>query len=201
MLLFLFSCTTVSTYPLNLSYLPKTQLGKKENKFITVALFNDKRVVMDKRFLGKRDNEINFISLPAAPAETIAVAFQKYLESRGYSANRLEEVWDGTNKSIIPGAGEMVIGGTIEDFAITVNSDLVQTEYACKVKLFVVLADPSKQAIKHQETIEVTSSLTTVPFSLDQAQQLMNNVLAEVVEKSLADINSHLSLPTEQLSR
>ncbi len=168
---------------------------------MTVALFNDKRVVMDRRFLGKKDNEINFISLPEAPAAAIAVAFQTYLENRGYTATRVTDVWDGTSNSTIPGWGDMVIGGFIEDFAITVNSDLLQTEYTCKVKLVVIFADPRKQAITHQERIEATTSLVTVAFSLDQAQELMNNILAEVVEKSLADINSHLSLPTEELSR
>ncbi len=194
LVLLLSSCAGVSNYPINLSYLPSKQYAKTDGKVITVALLNDKRAVADKRAIGTRDNEIAFIALIDGPSVALAKAFKTYLANRGYTVNRLDEVWDGTVQTIKPGWGDLVIGGSLEDFSITARSiSLVKTEYICSIKITLVFADVKSKEIKHQERFEVSTSYVTVSFSRDKAEELINSALSDTVERALAGTGKYLS--------
>lgn len=123
-LLTLASCASVSNYPFDLSYQPKTYEEGMSKGAITIALFNDKHAVADKRFIGIRENDkMRFISLIGAPSSAVPGAFVTYLRSRGYTSAMTNTMWDGKVQSLEPEWGDMVVGADIESFDITVMGD------------------------------------------------------------------------------
>jgi hypothetical protein len=154
---------------------------------ISVALFNDKRNVADKRSVGVReDDNIKFISLSGEPSSAVSNAFVTYLESRGYEAVPINEAWDGNVQSLKTDWGNMVVGGDIEKFDITVTGGFPKVKYICSVTLYVRMADPKTKTILHQERVEADLSYETVDFSRAKAEEQMNKALAEAVESSLS---------------
>lgn len=186
------SCASVSNYPIDLSYQPKSHVEGVKKGTVTIALFNDKRAVSDKRFIGIEENDkIRFISLVGEPSSAVSNAFATYLESSGYTAAMSNEMWDGSVQLLKPEWGDMVVGGGIENFDITVTGGFPKIKYICSVKLYVTMADPKTKAILHQERVEASSSYETLNFSRDKAEEEINKALAEVVEKSLGEINKY----------
>lgn len=187
------ACASVSNYPINLSYLPSGRVENTDGKTVTVALLQDKRPVADKRGIGTKDNETAFISLLDEPSVALAKAFRTYLAGRGYAAGRIDEVWDGSARTIKPGWGDLVIGGSLEDFSITARDvSLVKTEYVCSVKVYLIFADVKSREIKHKERFEVSTSYVTVNFSRNKAEELINSALADTVERALADTGKYI---------
>ncbi len=190
LLVALASCV-VSRYPIDLSYQAKSPKGAGKKGTVAVSLFNDKRDVAQKNVIGMKDDEARFVSLIEGPAPQVSDAFRSYLENRGYTVVRLNEAWDGTAESLKPQWGDMVVGGDIEDLNITVISAFPKTEYKCRVKLNVVIADPKTGAILQKQRVESSQSYVTVYFSRDKAEELINSTLAEAMEKALDKIDSY----------
>jgi len=186
------SCASVSNYPIDLSYQPKghEEAGKKGK--IAVALFNDDRAESYKRFIGiKQSDKIRFISLDGEPSSAVSNAFITYLEHKGYTVAKVNKVWDGTVKSLNPEWGDMVVGGDIEKFDITVTGEFPKVKYICSVKLYVTMANPRTKAILHQERLEASSTYESFNFLRNEAEEEINKALAEVVEKSLSETGKY----------
>jgi hypothetical protein len=192
LLLALASCAGFSRYPIDLSYQPMAGRATAEKGTVTVVLFNDKRDVADKKVIGMKDGETKFISLGEGPASGVSDAVRAYLQSRGYTVNKVYEAWDGTAQSLRPEWGDMVVGGDIEDLDITVNSAFPKTKYRCSLKLRVIMADAKTKTILNKEKIESSLSYDTVYFSRDKAEELMNSTLADALEKTLNKIGKYV---------
>ena len=191
---FLISCASVVNYPITLSYSPTKALTKENGGTVAVALLRDKRTVADKRLIGAKDNKIPFLSLIGEPSGAVSGAFAAYLEDRGFHVQRIGEVWDGSAGTIRPEWNGLVIGGNLEDFTMTAKTvSLVKTEYTCSIKFFLTFADAKTKEIRHRERTEVSTSYVTVDFSREKAEQLINSVLAEAVEKALANTGSYFA--------
>ncbi len=192
LLLSLASCAGVSDYPLELSYKPEVTKAHEERGGATVLLFNDRRKVAEKRVIGMKDDETRFVSLIGEPASAVSNAFRTYLEARGYSAVDVNEPWDGNVESLKNEWGDMVVGGDIEDLAINVKMGIPKIEYVCTVKLFVRVADARAKTILHQERVEASSSYVTVYFSRARAEELINETLADAMEKALGKMDEYV---------
>jgi hypothetical protein len=192
LLLALASCAGVSRYPIDLSYQPKAHEATREKGAVTVVLFNDKRDVAEKKVIGMKDGETRFVSFGEGPASAVSDAVRAYLQSRGYTVNKVYEAWDGTAQSLRPEWGDLAVGGDIEDLNITVTSAFPKTEYRCSVKLRVITADPKTKTILQKEKIESSSSYVTVYFSRDKAEELINSTLADALEKTLDKIGKYV---------
>lgn len=194
-LVFFAACAAVSNYPLDLSYVersPRTGDGKGT---ITVARLADKRAIADKRVIGTRENDAPFIALLDEPSAALAKGLAKHLDARGYTVNRLNEVWDGSAGTLNADWGDLAVGGSLEEFSIVVRGDLVKSEYTCTVRLNLVFADPRTKEIRHRERTEVSSSYTTVGFSRERAEELANKALSEAVERALAEVPRYMKRP------
>ncbi len=191
LLLTLASCAA-SRYPIDLSYRSTSTMEAGVKGKVTVALFNDRRDVADKRVIGMKDGETRFVSLIEGPAPQISDAFRAYLESRGYAVVVVNEAWDGTPQSLRPEWGDMIVGGDIEGLNVTVRSAFPKTEYRCLVKLNVIIADPKTKTILQRERVESSLSYETVYFSRDKAEELINSALADAMEKALDKIDNYL---------
>ncbi len=201
LLLALASCASVSLYPIELSYQPMAGRATAEKGTVTVVLFNDKRDVADKRVIGMKDGETRFVSVNNDPAAEVSDAFKADIQSRGYTAVRVNEAWDGTAQSLRPEWGDLVVGGDIEDLNLTVTSAFPKTEYRCLVKLRVIMADPRTKTILQKEKAESSSSYVTVYFSRDKAEELINSTLADAMEKALDKIGKYLPKQHEEKVR
>jgi hypothetical protein len=188
LLLVLVSCV-VSRYPIDLSYRSTAGNVAGGKGTVAVALFNDKRDVAQKNVIGMKDEETKFVSLIEGPAPQVSDAFRAYLNSRGYTAVKVNEAWDGTAQSLKPEWGDMIVGGDIEALNITVTSAFPKTEYKCLVKLNVIIADPKTKTILQKQRVESSQSYVTVYFSRDEAEKLINSTLADAMEKTLAKID------------
>jgi hypothetical protein len=189
LLLSIASCTSLSRYPLELSYEPKAHEAAGGKGTVTVVLFNDKRGVTDKKVIGMKDEETSFVSLTGSPASAVSDAVRAYLQSRGYTVNKVTEAWDGTAQSLRPEWGDPVVGGDIEELNITATTTFPKIEYHCLVKLYVITADAKTKSILRKERVESSSAYATVIFSRDKAEELINSTLADALEKTLDKID------------
>jgi hypothetical protein len=102
-------------------------------------------------------------------------------------------IFDGNIESLNPNWGNFVIGGTLDNISLNVTKTFPNTKYEYSVKFTLSIADTKTKELLHKEKFEVTSSYTTVPFfSREKAEDLINNALAEAVERGLADIGKYL---------
>jgi hypothetical protein len=192
LLLCMTSCASLSIYPLELSYQPKAREAAPEKGTVTVVLFNDRRRVTDKRVIGTKDEETSFVSLTGSPASAVSDAVGAYLHSRGYTVKKVNEAWDGTVQSLRSEWGDLVVGGDIEDLNISATTTYPKIEYHCLVKLYVISADAKTKTIVRKERVESSSSYATVFFSRDKAEELINNTLADALEKTLDKVGKGL---------
>ncbi|MEW5746910.1 MAG: hypothetical protein AB1805_15885 [Nitrospirota bacterium] len=189
------SCATVTNYPLDLSYAPQAARTGDGKGSIAVAPLIDKRAVQDRRIIGKRESDAPFIALIDEPSAALAKGFAQHLESRGYAVTRLTGGWDGSAAAIDPAWGDLVVGGSIEEFNVVSRGDLVKNEYTCTIRLTLIFADPRSKEIRHKERTEVSTSYTTVGFSREKAEELINKALSEAVERALAEAPRYIAKP------
>lgn len=196
LLIALCSCASVTSYPLNLSFWPKSSEEASRKGTIGVALFNDKRAVADKNVIGVREQDnLNFTSVAGDPSSVVPRAIIEYLASRGYTALPINKVWDGDVQSLKAEWGDIVVGGQIEKFEITVSGEFPKVTYNCSVTLYVRMADPGTKTILHEEKVESGLSYKDVAFSRDEAEKQMNKALAEAVESSASGIGQYIPKP------
>ena len=186
------SCAGTANYPISLSYQPQAQSVKTGSASVKVALFADKRSSADKRVIGTKEGGAQFMALVEGPAVTLSKAMAEYLKNSGFSVDSINEEWDGDLRSLRPGQGDILIGGTLDELALNVKGNFLKTEYDCSVKLTLSIAAPRTGELLHREKFEVSTSYVTVSFSRDKAEELINKALAEAVERGLANIDKYI---------
>lgn len=193
LLFFITSCAGTPNYPINLSYTPTKQYKKTGKGTIAVAMLEDKRAVNNKRIIGIKDNESQFISLIGDPADAFTAAFKTILLEKGYAVNKLNVFWDGAVQTIKPSWGDVLIGGYLEDFSISAKSSgFLKTEYICLIKFYLIIADANSLEIKHRERFEVSTSYVTINFSREKAEELINSAMSDTIERVLAVTEKYL---------
>ena len=193
---FVCACALITQYPIYLRYTPEG-VGLQANaqpkeKVVTVTTFMDNRGVANHEILGtwvdNKETIVPFVSSKGTPAASVTRAFATYLSQQGYSVREEPRSWDLKPESIRPGWGDLVIGGSIEELSVNAMAEGVKITYNYKLNLIVVVADATEQKNKYKETIEFSSSYEKAMFSPEAAEEKINKMLAEAVEKALVDI-------------
>lgn len=190
---YLASCASTANYPISLSFQPQKQYEKTGGAPVTMALLADKRTAADKRIIGSKEGGASFISLLGEPAALVSKGLASSMKNMGYAVNSINEEWDGDTRSLNPGWGDTVVGGTLDDLTLDVKGNMVKTEYDCTVRFTLCIADTRSKELLHKEKFEVSSSYVTVSFSREKAEELINKALSDATERGLADIGKYIN--------
>ncbi len=190
--IFFMSCAPVSLYTIDLRYSPTStsvsQVTEKGKKFrVTVARFNDIRNVEDKMVIGKvvkpDGKKIPVFPKYTKPVDALLKGMQAYLEDVGYDVSSETPDWDLKKDSIDEKWGEVLIGGTIDDFEVICLKGIPVKKYNTKVKFTVYFADVKRQKIFYKIAVETKPSLEHVRFSEEMLAKQINGGLTEALEK------------------
>lgn len=191
----LVSCTMSGYYRINMQYapqaVPQTADSSMQQYTITAAQFNDERSVLDKSIIGKRvqadGSELKAVSQTVPPTEGVGVAIKDAFFKNGYTVFGGTPDWDGTERTIQKGWGNLVVGGFIEELDVVSTTGFLSAEYVTKVKLRVVFADVQHRRILYTTTLESSSSYKHFYFSQSRMEQEINNALSIAIEKMFAN--------------
>jgi hypothetical protein len=192
----LFACAPVTQYSIHLRYTPEgagpPKEARLEGQVVTVTTFQDDREVADQQVLGtwvNNENEvIPFISSPGLPTKGVTKAFVTYLAHRGYRVRTESRSWDLKPESIQPEWGDVAVGGSIEELSVEARAEGVIIRYDCKLKLKIAVADVQEGENEYEDTLESSASYERGVFSAAAAENKINAMLSEAVERTLDDL-------------
>ena len=192
---FLFACAPITQYPLHLRYAPEGEGPQVKTELkgyvVTVARFIDNRELDDPTIIGTRTQSnreaVPFVSVQGEPSANITKAFETFLFKKGYTVREEITQWDFELHTIEPQWGDWVIGGTIEQLSVEVESH-VRTVYECTLSLRVVIASITGNKIIRKHPINLSSSYTTVSFRATTAERIINKLIAQAIENTLEDL-------------
>jgi hypothetical protein len=188
------SCAPITQYPIQLRFIPNAGYTqeKPQTKVITVAAFRDTRGITDPRDIGMRIKsdgiKIPFVTVGERTDVETTQAMKGYLLQKGYTVREETPQWDLNSQNVRQDWGDWVIGGTIDNFTLTVKSSFFKTFYEGTLKLKVVVVDVRQKREMLQETIELSSSYKTVAFRLETADRIINKLIARAVESALTNM-------------
>ena len=185
------ACAEVANYAININYIPQkgiTRNKSAQGKFvITIAAFNDTRIVDDKTIIGKkvksRNDKILALATADNPARDVSSAFRYFLLKAGYSVDEVMPEWDLRDSSISSAWGRLVIGGSIDELEVICRTEGAGVQYNTRVKLHVVFADVQRKTILHTTTLESTATLKHLMCSGEMIQEQINGALSMAIEK------------------
>ena len=185
------ACAEVANYAININYIPQkiiTHKNSAQGKFaITLAAFNDTRIVDDKTIIGKKvkskDDKVLGLATAENPSRDVSSAFRYFLLKAGYSVDEVMPGWDLRNSSINSAWGKLVIGGSIDELEVICRTEGAGVQYNSRVKLHVVFADVQRKTILHTTTLESTATLKHLMCSGEMMQEQINSALSMAIEK------------------
>lgn len=191
----LVSCAMSGYYRINMQYAPQaapqTADSSMQQSTITAAQFTDERSVLDKSIIGKRlqadGSELKAVSQTVPPTEGVGIAIKDAFFKNGYTVFGGTPDWDGSERTIQKGWGNLVVGGFIEELDVVSTTGFLSAEYVTKVKLRVVFADVQRKRILYTTTLESSSSYKHFYFSQSRMEQEINNALSIAIEKMFAN--------------
>jgi hypothetical protein len=198
-----FACAPVIQYPIHLRYVSEKENAlmpeKPQAKVITIAAFYDRRDIANLYTIGLRTKH-NGITIPFTysgerPEVMIAQAVRLALFHQGYQVRPGTPQWDLNPQTVQQAWGDWVIGGAIEDLSIEAKSSILRTIYTCTFKLRVVAANVRQKESILQQTVELSSSYTTAVFRSSTAERIVNKIITQAIESSIADIEKTQTQP------
>ena len=202
------SCATSGSYRLDVRYTPQTEPktadSSMQQHMITVAQFNDARNALDKSIIGKRihadGSELKAVSKKMQPtAEVVGTAFKDAFFKNGYTVFGGLPDWDGNERTLQKGWGNLVVGGFIEELDVVCSTGFLSATYETKVKLRVVFGEVQHKRILFTTTLESSSSYKHFYFSQARMEQEINNALSLAIEKMFA--NNKVEELIDEISR
>lgn len=147
---------------------------------VVVAPFDDART--DRSHLGSRSHlwgSTSHFDLPKGTVgEAVAKALVQQLNKRGWQASLADQ--GGASQP------DATISGTIQDLSVNAISKFGYTELTAKNSMMVRVANHGDQS-SIQERVLGTGSDEVFWFDPEDAQQLVNELVATNIEKFLAD--------------
>lgn len=189
---YLISCAPVSLYTIDLRYSPKTtstsQVAKKGGDFVvTVARFKDERNVEDKLVIGAvvKSDGVKIPVLPkyTKPVDAVLKGIQSCMEDRGYTVSSETPEWNLREEDIGERWGDILVGGSIDDFEVVCLKGFPVRKYSTKVRFTVYFADVKRQKIFYKISVETKPSLEHIRFSEEMIAEQINGGLTEAIEK------------------
>jgi hypothetical protein len=182
---------TPKIYNVDLRYQPTKKIAPAfadGRKFtVTVARFSDLRKMDDTLLLGRVITS-GGTSTPVLPRyvkapDAVADALRKLLVQSGFHVSLEKAVWDQQEKTILPGWGTILVGGSIDELDVTCLDNIPIKKYSARARITLVFADVQKKKIFYRVSSESSSSLEHVVFSEEKLEDQINGVLAEAMEK------------------
>jgi uncharacterized lipoprotein YajG len=174
-----------------MNYVPQQTMpfaaGSLEKLIIAVTVFRDKRDQSDRNVIGKRvklnGKEIKVLSKYMDPGRAVASAVRDSFIRSGYTVSDEMPSWNLTVESMEDPWGTLVVGGAIDELAVTCRTGFLSAQYDTRVKLRIVYGDIRKGRILYKTTLESTASLRHIRFSEEKMEQEINNAISAAVEK------------------
>ena len=192
--LLVLSACAPTLYTVNIRYEPTKPNPAADSvmkkQIITVANFNDVRIIDDQRKVGyvlRPDGRRIFI-LPdkVKAAEAVAAGVRDYLYKYGYSVSGMRPEWNLQEGTIDSTWGHIVIGGSINKLEIVCDDSQTLSpvkNYATVINLGITFAEITGKKIVYKTSVEGSASLTDVSVSVDNLEKQINSVLSDVIEK------------------
>jgi hypothetical protein len=189
---FISSCAHVSEYTLAIQYVPQKHVppasARLQNHPITVTMFIDGRTVDNTAYIGEKGGGRSAVIARCAqgePSAAAAGALRDFLIRTGYAVSSEMPAWNLAENSISKAWSPLVIGGRIDAFTVTCDTDQPVTRYHAFVKLRLIFADSQRGRILHTTTIESTSGLEHFRCTQEGMQEQINSALSLALEKIL----------------
>jgi hypothetical protein len=191
-------CASPKLYSVNMKY-DATQVAppaylKAESKggaIIAVAEFTDKRVIADKKVIGRvvEKNGTNIMVFPKYVEATKAVSdgVKDYLNKAEYQVADKITLWDLTEENIPQISAKLLIGGSIDAMEIICRRGFPTNSYSAKIRLNIVFADISEGHVVYTRRVEATSSHEHVSFSEERMGNYMSILLGEAIRNVFED--------------
>jgi hypothetical protein len=164
---------------------------KNSNAVISVAEFNDTRVMDDRLVIGRvvEKDGVKTLVFPKKSKATSALAngMREYLRKAGYKVPGKIEQWDLKEQSIPQGFANILIGGNIDELEISCRRGYLTNTYTANIKLTIIFADMVKGKILFENKVESSYTRENVLFSENILEEQADIVLANAIEKLFED--------------
>lgn len=165
--------------------------AKGSNAAITIAEFVDTRKVDDPTVIGSviEKDGMKILVLPkyTKPPQAVTTGIKRYLAKAGYKIAGGSVRWDLKEETMPKVNGKLIIGGSIDGLEITCRKGFPTDSYNARMKLSLILADPSKGKILYRSSVESDASLEHVSFSEARLEEQINIAMGDAIEKIFED--------------
>jgi hypothetical protein len=183
-----------SLYSVNLKYDPPKgaipAMGTGQKFIITVATFHDARPGSDDLRIGRvitqTGNLSTVIPKNMKPAVAVSTMTKEMLVASGYQVSVARPSWDLQEDAIKKDWGQIVVGGSIEEFEIVCRDNIVVKKYDSRVKLNFVFADAQHKRIIYRTTTASENSLEHVQFSEEMLGKQISEALSDAIAQAFA---------------
>lgn len=168
--------------PINLIPVVQTST-QKPDALVVVVPFEDARP--ESTHLGSRNHfwgGQSYFEIPGGQSgDAVSKAIADYLKGKGWNAILVKSV-----ESIAPEKPDVILTGKILALSVDAQSKFMKTEMAAKTKL-AVQAQNAADGSNVRMTLNGAGSQNVFWFNAEDAEKLLNDVLAESMEKLTAD--------------
>lgn len=191
-LLFLFSCSSVKQYSVDMRYSPGFVPDSVAAKgtAVKLAAFNDLRKTDDPLVIGRVEkfdgSRVRVFPKYKTAADAVTEGVRTYLTKSGTPVPAEIEKWDLQESTIKRADRGIMIGGSIDELEVICREILPSRKYDAKIKLTFVVADLRQGRIIYRTSAESSSNMDHIVFSEEKMEEQVNSVLAGAIEKIFA---------------
>jgi len=188
------SCSSVSSYNVNIKYEPTKAVSRPDSDLskvvFTVAEFNDSRKIDNRYIIGRvvdtKDREIPVITIQQEPSSSIAHALRDALYKANLTVAGDIPKWDLQEKGIKKEWGRIVIGGNIQQLEGVVKEGLTTKAYEAKANIKLMVGDVKKAQIFYIPTYESANTWTDISVSDEKIQKILNSVITTIIDRVIS---------------
>lgn len=187
------ACATPIAQTLQIRYAGNVPAGQASGRVVGLQALTDRRPGADPFEIGFRDlgggRRERYLSGAQDVGAALTAAVGDLVRRRGF---RVEPVkgWDltpGTMAAVAEGRA-FLVGGVIEKLSCRGVRQALRTEATVEARVVLYLGKVDTGVV-HRRPVDVRLERVEVTFEPEKAEGFLNQVLAEVLEKGLADLN------------
>ncbi|MEN6463983.1 MAG: hypothetical protein ABFD62_02255 [Syntrophaceae bacterium] len=188
-LLFLFSCSPISQYSVDMRYTPAFAPDPVAAKDVAIKLagFNDLRKTEDPLVIGRVERfdgaRVRVFPKYKTAADAVTEGVRAYLVKSGASVPPETEKWDLRESTIKKADRGIMIGGSIDELELICREEIPVRKYDARIKLTFVVADLRQGRIIYRTSAESSSNMDFLLFSEEKMQEQANSILAGAIER------------------
>lgn len=191
---FVLSCAKPGIYPIHVTYIGDVPAKVKGSPVVGVQLFEDRREVKDRRYLGYRllkeedQQKDTYVSYPDDVAKTVTASVEDFLSKKGFRIAGVKG-WDYRPESLAAYSENMkyIVGGVLEKFSCRARKKPVRTIVTIALKMRVYIGDRRLEKVVTRP-VEIEMERTELSFRPSRLEALMSEALTEGIRRTLADL-------------